>query len=512
MAIDTAPTGSGTRSAHPLDALGAAEIETAADVLRADGRLTDAALFAYFGLDEPSKQVVVGFTAGDPVERRVRVVIVPGPAADVVEAVVDVGRRALVSWRDVPGVRPGLLYGESFNAIVALHEHPEWQAALARRGITDLTRVQIDPWPAGQLRPRRTRKGGASARCISYYRETDADNGYARPIEGAHRLRRPGRGEVLEVVDDGVVPLPPERGSYLPRRRRPDARRPAATRDHPARGAELHRRGQPRALAALVVAGVAATPAKDSSCTTVGYERRAAASGRSCTGRRSARWSCPTATRDRCTAGRTPSTPASGASAAWRTRSRSAATASARSTTSTPCSPTSRASRRRSRTRSACTRRTTGSSGSTSTSTAARPRSVARVASWSSARSPPSATTSTASTGTSTSTAAIQLEVKLTGIISTAWRSPADDGPSPYAPLIAPGLAAPHHQHLFSVRLDFDVDGTANSVYEVDAVAAPPGPDNPWRNAFQPEATLLATEHAGPARSSTRPAAGTGRS
>jgi len=57
MAIDTAPTGSGTRSAHPLDALSAAEIETAADVVRADGRLTDAALFAVLsGLDEPSRK------------------------------------------------------------------------------------------------------------------------------------------------------------------------------------------------------------------------------------------------------------------------------------------------------------------------------------------------------------------------------------------------------------------------------------------------------------------------
>jgi primary-amine oxidase len=100
MAIDTAPTGSGTRSAHPLDALSAKEIEAAADVLRADGRLADAALFAYFGLDEPSKETVAGFTAGDPVDRRVRVVLVPGPAADVVEAVVDVGRRAVLSWLD----------------------------------------------------------------------------------------------------------------------------------------------------------------------------------------------------------------------------------------------------------------------------------------------------------------------------------------------------------------------------------------------------------------------------
>ena len=68
MAIDTAPTGSGTRSAHPLDALDPAEIQAAGNVLRADSRVPDTALFAYFGLDEPSKDAVAGFTAGDPVD------------------------------------------------------------------------------------------------------------------------------------------------------------------------------------------------------------------------------------------------------------------------------------------------------------------------------------------------------------------------------------------------------------------------------------------------------------
>ena len=38
------------------------------------------------------------------------------------------------------------------------------------------------------------------------------------------------------------------------------------------------------------------------------------------------------------------------------------------------------------------------------------------------------------------------------------------------------------------------VDGPANSVYEVDAVAVPPGPDNPYDNAFTAESTLLASE------------------
>ena len=51
----------------------------------------------------------------------------------------------------------------------------------------------------------------------------------------------------------------------------------------------------------------------------------------------------------------------------------------------------------------------------------------------------------------------IQLEVKLTGIVSPMAITPGDQ--PEFANVIAPGIAAPHHQHLFSARLDLDVDG-----------------------------------------------------
>jgi Cu2+-containing amine oxidase len=57
----------------------------------------------------------------------------------------------------------------------------------------------------------------------------------------------------------------------------------------------------------------------------------------------------------------------------------------------------------------------------------------------------------------------IQFEVKLTGILSLGALHPAR---SPkYGALIAPQLYAPNHQHFFNMRLDFDLDGAANTVY-----------------------------------------------
>jgi primary-amine oxidase len=84
----------------------------------------------------------------------------------------------------------------------------------------------------------------------------------------------------------------------------------------------------------------------------------------------------------------------------------------------------------------------------------------------------------------------IQLEAKATGIVFTsAYR-----GPDGFATEMAPGLGAPFHQHLFSARLDMAVDGNVNVVEEVDAVPVPKGPDNPWGNAFRAQKTKLTRE------------------
>ncbi|APE34744.1 tyramine oxidase [Nocardia mangyaensis] len=84
----------------------------------------------------------------------------------------------------------------------------------------------------------------------------------------------------------------------------------------------------------------------------------------------------------------------------------------------------------------------------------------------------------------------VELEAKATGVVfPSAYR-----GPGGFATEVAPGLGAPFHQHLFSARLDMAVDGDVNTVSEVDAVRVPVGPDNPWGNAFRAQKTTLLTE------------------
>ncbi|GIF69923.1 amine oxidase [Asanoa ishikariensis] len=89
----------------------------------------------------------------------------------------------------------------------------------------------------------------------------------------------------------------------------------------------------------------------------------------------------------------------------------------------------------------------------------------------------------------------IELEVKATGVVFTSGHPGGDYA---YATEVAPALGAPHHQHLFSARLDFTVDGPANYVEEVDAVAVPRGPENPTGTGITQQVTRLRRESDAP--------------
>lgn len=69
--------------------------------------------------------------------------------------------------------------------------------------------------------------------------------------------------------------------------------------------------------------------------------------------------------------------------------------------------------------------------------------------------------------------ASIHYEVRATGILSTC---PIDltEGKVPYGTIVAPGVLAPYHQHLFCLRIDPALDGHQNSLQVEESYAMPP--------------------------------------
>ncbi|KIR59618.1 peroxisomal copper amine oxidase, partial [Cryptococcus bacillisporus CA1873] len=90
----------------------------------------------------------------------------------------------------------------------------------------------------------------------------------------------------------------------------------------------------------------------------------------------------------------------------------------------------------------------------------------------------------------------VELEVKATGIVNVYALAPGEAKDTNHEVEVAPRIAAQHHQHLFSFRIDPMIDGIGNSVVQVDVVPddAPVGSDaNFYGNGFKSVKTPYTT-------------------
>jgi primary-amine oxidase len=89
----------------------------------------------------------------------------------------------------------------------------------------------------------------------------------------------------------------------------------------------------------------------------------------------------------------------------------------------------------------------------------------------------------------------IECEVRATGIMVT---TPFAEGDAPpYGTVVDNRTYAPIHQHFLVARLDLDVDGSANTVVEVDSVAPPVSDENPYGLAVVTTSTPITSEKTG---------------
>jgi primary-amine oxidase len=82
-------------------------------------------------------------------------------------------------------------------------------------------------------------------------------------------------------------------------------------------------------------------------------------------------------------------------------------------------------------------------------------------------------------------------EVRATGILST---QPIDQGISvPWGTVVHDGVLATHHQHIFSLRIDPELDGSReNTLMYQEAHALPMEPSiNPFRNGYVTKDTVV---------------------
>ena len=313
MAATTDATRTDRGVAHPLDPLTTDEIARTVAILREGRGLGDEARFVDISLREPEKDELARHEAGEPIPREAAVVVADRTAQTTHEAVVSLDDGAIGTWDTVPGVQAAITLDEYVECEQAVRADPRFREALARRGISEPENVMAEAWSlGGHAEPGEQGRRLAWTPC--WYRESLADNAYARPIEGLYTVVDLNTMEVLRVEDTQRRPRPGGVRRVPAGPGRPASRRCAAARGRPARGPELRGRGPRGAVAEVAVPGRlhaarGARPAHDLPTTT------RTGGGRSCTGRRMPSSSSPTATRARAASARTPTTSASTASA-----------------------------------------------------------------------------------------------------------------------------------------------------------------------------------------------------
>ena len=131
----------------------------------------------------------------------------------MIEAVVSLHDETLLSCEERRGVQPGIIVEEFILCENAVKADPRWRAALARRGITEFDKAIVDPWSTGAYGDERF-PDRRLAQGLTWIRGSDADVGYGRPVEGLVTFVDLEKMEVVEVIDDVEVPLPPLTGTY----------------------------------------------------------------------------------------------------------------------------------------------------------------------------------------------------------------------------------------------------------------------------------------------------------
>lgn len=212
---------------HPLDPLSADEFRAVSAVLSREQGVGDGWRYASIELAEPGKAELAAYEADGTVPARRAIVICLNSSENLTyKAVVRLTDDTVESFDLVPDVQANFTVDEFEECDRVLRAHPDVQAALARRGITDLDLVFMDTWTYGGALIPEEFKGRRLGWSDTWVKNTEGANPYANPVSGLHCVIDVNTMELLRIEDtaagsgadgSGGFERPQVMGEYVPR-------------------------------------------------------------------------------------------------------------------------------------------------------------------------------------------------------------------------------------------------------------------------------------------------------
>lgn len=187
---------------HPLDPLDENEIKSTVGILKKQNTFPKDVLFSTVQLNEPPKEEVWNYKPGTQFRREAFVIVMDRASGKTYESVIDLRTGKMLSWKEIPGVQPLIFDSEYAELEEIVKADKDWLAAMKKRGFK-ADEAKVDGWAIGQVDPKYK---GRLMRGLSYYKG-DGNNYYSRPIEGVVALVNLKTKKVVELLDTGVVPV-----------------------------------------------------------------------------------------------------------------------------------------------------------------------------------------------------------------------------------------------------------------------------------------------------------------
>ncbi|MDE2240856.1 MAG: tyramine oxidase, partial [Rhodospirillales bacterium] len=189
---------------HPMTPLDAGEIRQVVAIIRADAAFGADFLFEVIELKEPPAACEDG--KAWPREARANVFLADKPG--VWRLSISLADGVVTAKSFHPEARPMIQLEQFIQIEDIVRAHPDFIAACAKRGVTDMSKVCVDPWSAGNFGVP-GEEGGYLSHTFCWLRLYENENFYAHPIEGINAVVDIKAGKVIRVDDYGAsVPVP----------------------------------------------------------------------------------------------------------------------------------------------------------------------------------------------------------------------------------------------------------------------------------------------------------------
>jgi primary-amine oxidase len=200
-------------TAHPLDPATAGEYLAGRDVMAKAGLLADPVRFAYYGLEEPPKLQVL---AGEPTDRRLRAFLVNTDTGESADVVVSLREQAVISATRLDPKTDGqmpILESDYERVDEIVKADPAWRAAMARRGYPDASKIRTAPITAGAYGPADDDRR-RMVRVLAFVQNNEHDLAWAHPVDGVAAYVDLIEKKVFKITDEFELPVPQESGDY----------------------------------------------------------------------------------------------------------------------------------------------------------------------------------------------------------------------------------------------------------------------------------------------------------